>query len=180
VYSYSFCLWIEKTNSLPFGNISLFNKFHSIDGFPGLANSKLIDIAINNKSKSYPLTKPFDSLAVNVEPIISIIKSIADILVSIPKSRANPIISNDAIITGICGGNPIVCEKKCCVPEIFTSLDIPWAINMIPAKMGEDHISLIFLEKPFISPLPPIIGSIYDFFDDMRMLEFLVIMLIER
>ncbi len=107
----------EYTISFPFGNISLFNKFHSIDGFPGPDNNKLIDTAINNKSKSYPLTNPFDSLAVNVEPIISIINSIADILVNIPKSRVNPsITSNSAIITAISGGNPNACEKKCWVP----------------------------------------------------------------
>jgi hypothetical protein len=65
-----------------------------------------------------------------------IIKSIADILVSIPKSRANPpITSNNAMITAISGGNPIVSEKKCWVPGIFTSLGIPWAINMMPAKI---------------------------------------------
>ncbi len=52
--------------SLPFGNISLFNKFHSIDGFPGPVNNKLTNTASNNKSKSHPLAKPFDSLAVNV------------------------------------------------------------------------------------------------------------------
>jgi hypothetical protein len=54
---------MEKTISLPFGNISLFNKFHSIDGVPGPVNNKVIDTATNNKSKSYPLTKPFDSFS---------------------------------------------------------------------------------------------------------------------
>jgi hypothetical protein len=39
----------ERTKSFSFGNISLFNKFHSIDGFPGHVNNKLIDTAINNK-----------------------------------------------------------------------------------------------------------------------------------
>jgi hypothetical protein len=51
VHYCSLCLK-ERTNSLPFGNISLFNKSHSIDGFPGPVNNKLIDTAINNKSKS--------------------------------------------------------------------------------------------------------------------------------
>ncbi|MGA9149342.1 MAG: hypothetical protein WBZ36_02095, partial [Candidatus Nitrosopolaris sp.] len=66
---------------------------------------------------------------------ISIIKSIAAILVSTPKSRANPpITSNNAIITAISGGNQNACEKKCWVPGILTSLGVPCAINIIPVK----------------------------------------------
>jgi hypothetical protein len=85
-------------------------------------------------------------------PSISNIKSIAAILVSTPKSRANPpITSNNGKITAISNGNPNVYEKKCSVPGIFTSLGVPSAINIIPVKFlsGEGHISLIFLEKLF-------------------------------
>src|SRR6188508_2148846 len=56
-YAY-FCILSNRCNIayLPFGNNSLFKTFHSIDILPGPVSKRLIDIAINNKSTSYPPT----------------------------------------------------------------------------------------------------------------------------
>jgi hypothetical protein len=97
-------LW---TISLPFGNISLFNTSHSTEILPGPVSNSVIDIAINNKSSSYSPTNPFANLATSVEPIISIIKKIAAILVRTPKSNANPpITSSNPINIASSGSNP--------------------------------------------------------------------------
>ena len=106
----------------PLGNNSLFNTFHSIDILPGPVSKRLIDIAINNKSSSYPPTKPLDSLAVIVEPIISIMNRIEAILVKTPTSKAiPPITSSKPIGRAIAAGNPIMFAKNCSVPVTFES-----------------------------------------------------------
>ena len=57
--------------ALPPGNISLFNISHSIEIRPGPVNNKLIDIAINNDSNSYPPTNPSDNFTRNMAPLSS-------------------------------------------------------------------------------------------------------------
>ena len=79
-----------------------------MDALPGPVNRRLIDIDINNKSNSYPLTKPFGSLATIVAPRISIINRIEAILVKIPTINATPpITSSNPINIAKSGGNPI-------------------------------------------------------------------------
>jgi hypothetical protein len=97
---------------LPLGNISLFNIPHSIDILPGPVNNRLIPIAINNNSSSYPPTKPFDILTRKIAPIISIIKSAAAILVTTPTSRNTPpITSSRPIGRASSGGRPMLPKK---------------------------------------------------------------------
>src|SRR5215211_2702507 len=86
LYCWCCCCW--STISLPFGINSRFNKSRSIDTLPGPVNRRLIEIAINSRSNSYPPAKPLDNLTLSIAPIISIIKRPAVILVNIPTRRA--------------------------------------------------------------------------------------------
>lgn len=67
---------------------------------------------INNSSNSNPPTKPSDSLATVVAPIISIMNRIDAILVTNPTRRANlPITSNKPTGIASSGGKPIFPKK---------------------------------------------------------------------
>src|SRR3954452_13542730 len=125
IFRCSFCNCCN-TACFPFGNNSLLSTFHSIDILPGPVSKRLIDIASNIKSTSYPPTNPFDSLAVIVEPIISIINKIEAALVKTPTSKAIPPITSSSP-TGRANeaGNPIVLTKKCSVPGMLKSLGKP-------------------------------------------------------
>jgi hypothetical protein len=95
--------------AFPLGNISLFNISHSIEIRPGPANNKLIDIAINNDSNSYPPTNLSGNFTRNIAPIISTMKSAAAILVITPTSRnIPPITSKRPIERTSSGGSPML------------------------------------------------------------------------
>jgi hypothetical protein len=80
---------------------------------PGPVNNRLTAIAINNDSNSYQPTNPSGSFARNIAPIISIIKSAAAILVTIPTSRnIPPITSKRPIGRASSGGSPTLSKKS--------------------------------------------------------------------
>ena len=98
--------------AFPLGNISLFNISHSTEIRPGPVINRLTDMAINNDSNSYPSTNPSGNLTRTIAPIISIIKSAADILVTTPTSRnIPPITSKRPTGRASSGGSPILPKK---------------------------------------------------------------------
>ena len=98
MYNYSFCLWAEKPISLPFGNISLFNKFYSIDGCPGPVNNSWC-CHVLNKSKSNPPTNPFASLTALTERRASYFnyKKYCRYSCQYTESRANPPVTSNNV-----------------------------------------------------------------------------------
>jgi hypothetical protein len=98
--------------ALPFGNISLFNISYSMDIRPGPVIKRLTSMAINNDSNSYPPTNPSGSFTRTIAPIMSIIRSIADILVTIPRIRnIPPTTSNKPVGRASSGGSPMLPKK---------------------------------------------------------------------
>lgn len=96
--------------AFPLGNISLFNISHSTEIRPVI--NRLTDMAINNDSNSYPSTNPSGNLTRTIAPIISIIESAADILVTTPTSRnILPITSKRPTGRASSGGSPILPKK---------------------------------------------------------------------
>lgn len=75
-----------------FGKISRFNTSLSIGILPGPDSNRLIEIAINNKSTSYHPSpvKPFPALTMRTAPIISTMKRIDVILVTMPRINKIP------------------------------------------------------------------------------------------
>jgi hypothetical protein len=68
-------------------------------------------MATNNDSNSYPPTNPSGSFTRTIAPIMSIIRSMADILVTMPRIRnIPPITSNRPISRASSGGSP--CYQK--------------------------------------------------------------------
>jgi hypothetical protein len=79
---------------------------------PGPVSNRLTDMAINSDSNSYPPTNPSGSFTRIMAPIISIIRSAAEILVSMPTIRKIlPIISSRPIGSASSGGSPMLPKK---------------------------------------------------------------------
>jgi hypothetical protein len=92
-------------------------------------------MATNNDSNSYPPTNPSGSFTRTIAPIMSIIRSMADILVTMPRIRnIPPITSNRPISRASSGGSPML-PKKPCVLAIFSNFGNPCAKKVIPAKI---------------------------------------------
>jgi MoxR-like ATPase len=68
---------------------------YSIDIRPGPVIKRLTSMAINNDSNSYPPTNPSGSFTRTIAPTMSIIKSIAEILVTTPRIRNIPPITSN-------------------------------------------------------------------------------------
>ena len=104
---------------------------------------------INNDSNSYPSTNPSGNLTRTIAPIISIIKSAADILVTTPTSRnIPPITSKRPTGRASSGGSPIL-PKKPWVPAIFSNFGSPWATKVIPATIliGREHKLIVYVNS---------------------------------
>ena len=119
-----YCFLLLLNNSLSSWKYFPFQYIYSIDILPGPVSNRLIHIAINNNSSSYPPTKPFDILTRREIPIISITKRAAVILVTTPTSRnIPPITSNRPIGSVSLGGRPIL-PKNLESQRIFQTLII--------------------------------------------------------
>ena len=84
---------------MPFGECR--NLLQALYILPGPVRRRLIDTDNTNKGNSYPSTNPFGTNMM-VAPIISIINSIAAILVRIPINIAKPpITSNSQLVASL-------------------------------------------------------------------------------
>ncbi|HEU4445645.1 MAG TPA: hypothetical protein VFR94_13310 [Nitrososphaeraceae archaeon] len=89
--------------------IFLFSIYTIQETRPGPVSNKLIDMAINNDSNSYPPTNPSGSFTSIMAPIMFIIRSAAAILVITPTSKKiPPITSSRPIRRANSGGRPML------------------------------------------------------------------------